>query len=71
MFYKNILIASPIFFYGLFSKFSGILIYHVLMYNAYNVVFTAMPIIWFATNDFEHTKDRLMNDPILYKYGPR
>jgi len=41
------------------------------MYNAYNVVFTAMPVIWFATNDFEHTKETLMNDPQLYKYGPR
>ena len=71
MLYKNILIASPIFFYGTISELSGTLVYHILMYNAYNIVFTAMPIIWFATNDFEHSKETLLNDPLLYKYGPR
>ena len=71
IFYKNILIAAPIFFYGFLSKFSGTLIYHVLMYMAYNTFFTALPVIWFATNDFEHTKERLLTDPELYKAGPR
>ena len=41
------------------------------MYNAYNIVFTALPVIWFATNDFEHSKHKLLNEPDLYKFGPR
>ena len=65
------MIASPIFFFGLLSQFSGTLIYHVLMYMAYNTLFTALPVIWFATNDFEHSKERLLSDPELYKFGPR
>ena len=38
---------------------------------AYNVAFTALPVIWFATSDFEHTKEVLLSEPELYKYGPR
>ena len=71
IFYKNILIASPIFFFGIISKFSGTLIYHMLMYNGFNTFFTALPVIWFATNDFEHSKQTLLTKPELYKYGPR
>ena len=71
IFYKNILVTAPIFFYGFLSKFSGTLIYHVLMYQAYNTVFSSLPVIWFATNDFEHSKERLLSDPEVYKPGPR
>ena len=71
VFYKNILEASPVFYFGIWSYFSGTFIYHMLMYNAYNPVFTAFPIIWFATMDFEHTKETLLTRPDLYKYGPR
>ena len=69
--YKNILIATPIFYFGFLSKFSGTLIYHTLMYQAYNTLFTSLPVIWFATNDFEHSKESLLTKPELYKYGPR
>ena len=71
VFYKNILEASPVFYFGIWSYFSGTFIYHMLMYNAYNPVFTAFPIIWFATMDFEHSKETLLSKPDLYKYGPR
>lgn len=71
IFYKNILETAPIFFFGIWSIFSGTPIYHLLLYNAFNPVFTSMPIIWFGTMDFEHTKEKLMSDPKLYKYGLR
>ena len=71
IFYKNILETAPIFFFGIWSIFSGTMIYHILMYNAFNPVFTATPIIWFATMDFEHPKEKLMSEPKLYKYGIR
>ena len=71
IFYKNILEASPIFYFGIWSVFSGTMIYHILLYNMFNPVFTAFPIIWYATMDFEHSKETLLNSPHLYKYGMR
>lgn len=43
----------------------------MILYNAFNPVFTSLPIIWFSTMDLEWSKERLMNDPKLYKYGLR
>ena len=40
MLYKNILIAMPIFYFGFFSKFSGLLIYNTFLYNNYNTLYT-------------------------------
>ena len=71
IFYKNILQTSPIFYFGIWSIFSGTMIYHLLLYNAFNVVFTSCPIIWFATMDYEHPKEKLLTEPKLYKYGIR
>lgn len=71
IFYKNILETAPIFFYGIWTIFSGTPIYHMILYNAFNPAFTSLPIIWFSTMDFEHTKEKLMSDPKLYKYGLR
>lgn len=71
IFYKNILETAPIFYFGIWSIFSGTMIYHLLMYNMFNPVFTSLPIVWFATQDFEHTKEKLNSDPQLYKYGIR
>ena len=71
IFYKNILETAPIFFYGIWTIFSGTPIYHVILYNAFNPAFTSLPIIWFSTMDLEHTKEKLMSDPKLYKYGLR
>lgn len=63
IFYKNILETAPIFYFGIWSIFSGTMIYHLLMYNMFNPVFTSLPIVWFATQDFEHTKEKLNSDP--------
>ena len=56
MFYKNIMLAVPVFMYGIYSVFSGTMIYSALLYSAYNTFYTAAPIIWFATEDFEYPK---------------
>ena len=61
----------PIFYFGFVSKFSGTLIYDTLMYQAYNTLYTSLPVIWFATNDIEYPKETLLSVPELYKYGPR
>jgi len=56
MFYKNVLYVMPIFMYGFLSRFSGTVIYDVYMYQLYNVIFTGLPIIWFAVFDWEFDK---------------
>ena len=71
IFYKNILETAPIFYFGMFSIFSGTMLYHLLLYNMFNPVFTSVPIVWFSTMDFEHSKEKLLSDPSLYKYGMR
>ena len=60
IFYKNILYTAPIFYFGIWSIFSGTLLYYLLMYQMYNPVFTALPIIWYATMDFEYPKEVLL-----------
>mgnify|MGYP000998507389 CR=1 FL=1 len=71
IFYKNILGTAPIFFFGIWSIFSGSVVYHLTLYNAFNPFFTSLPIIWLSTMDFEHPKEKLLSEPALYKYGIR
>ncbi len=71
IFYKNILISAPIFFFGIWSLFSGTMLYNLQLYNSFNPMFTSLPIIWFATMDLEVEKKELLSDPRLYKYGMR
>ena len=71
MFYKNIMETVPIFYYGFWSIMSGTMIYHLLMYAAFNTLFTAVPILWFSTIDMEYPKSKLMSEPDQYKYGSR
>lgn len=69
MFYKNVIYVLPIFYYGFFSKFSGSQIYDTYLYNFYGVLFTGMPICWYATFDQEYDKLRLLKDVKLYRIG--
>ena len=63
--------TAPIFYFGMWSIMSGSMIYHLLMYSAYNPVFTALPIIWYSTMDTEYPKSKLLSEPEEYKYGIR
>jgi len=69
MFYKNVLYVSPIWSYGLYSSLSSVLLYNTWLIAAYNVIYTSLPVIWFAVFDQEHSKSTFMNDPQLYKIG--
>lgn len=71
MFYKNVLYVFPFFYYGFLSWFSGINFYDNFMYQCYNVLFTGLPVVWYCTFDFEHTKEKFMSEPLLYKIGLR
>ena len=69
MFYKNLILVIPVWTFGCFSLFSGTYVYNNLFLNFYNVVFTALPIIWFGVFDWEHTKEDLMEHPKMYEIG--
>lgn len=69
MFYKNILETVPIFMYGWLSLFTGVVIYDYTLYVCFNTFFTCVPIIWYATFDFEYPKKVLKSRPLLYKIG--
>jgi len=51
MFYKNILMVMPLFWFGFWNAFSGQTLYENLLYQMYNLVFTALPIGCFAVLD--------------------
>ena len=57
MFYKNVLFVLVPFWFGIVSAFSGQSIYEQWIYQLYNIVFTAIPIMWYALFDFEFTKE--------------
>ena len=69
MFYKNVFEVMPIWMYGWLSTFSGTPIYATVLYQCYNTVFTAWPIIWFSTFDQEYPKHILLKRPKLYWIG--
>ena len=69
MFYKNILYVIPIWFFGFYSNMSQTMIYNLFFYNYYNFFFTSMPIIQFASFDWEHSKEDLLKNPKFYKIG--
>jgi magnesium-transporting ATPase (P-type) len=69
MFYKNTLFVFPIFWFGIFSVFSGTAIYETIMYQFYNIFFTSIPIMYFAIYDFEHEKKELLENPKHYSLG--
>ena len=56
----------PQFWFGIFSVFSGQSFYEQWIYQLYNLLFTSVPIIWFALNDLEKPKSELMEQPQLY-----
>lgn len=70
MFYKNILLVMPQFFYGFRNVFSGQTLFEQWIYQLYNILFTCFPIIWFALYDYEFPKSTLYENPHLYSIGP-
>ena len=69
MFYKNFMETIPLWVYGWLSLFSGTFFYNSILYACYNVVFTALPIVWFAVFDWEYNKRTLLKSPRLYHIG--
>ena len=79
-FYKNFLYVITQFYLGFSSAFSGQTFYDQFIYQLYNITMTSMPIMWFATFDFEYERGRegeeveegkkyFMRNPELFAIG--
>ena len=69
MFYKNNIFVMPMFWFGFASAFGGQTLYEPIMYQWYNMAFTAFPIMWFAMFDEEFTKRSFLHEPRHYWIG--
>ena len=69
MFYKNVLFVVVPFWFGIVSMFSGQSVYEQWIYQLYNIVFTAIPIMWYALFDYEFTKEEFKSEPGHYYLG--
>jgi len=69
MFYKNVIYVIPIWCFGVVSSFSATVVYNMWLYQLYNVVFTALPVIWFSVFDWEHDKQEFLDNYKFYRIG--
>ncbi|KAF0696732.1 Aste57867_12534 [Aphanomyces stellatus] len=67
MFYKNVLLVLPQFFFGCYCSFSGQSTYYDPLYQLFNVCFTALPIFLFSVVDEHVSADMSLQYPLLYK----
>jgi len=65
------MMTLPIFLYGLYSGFSdkSNLLYNETMYFYFDLIFTLLPVIIYAIQDLEFSKENLIKNPKLYQDG--
>eukprot|EP00743_Colponemidia_sp_Colp-15_P004663 GILK01005024.1.p1 GENE.GILK01005024.1~~GILK01005024.1.p1 ORF type:complete len:1174 (-),score=231.08 GILK01005024.1:215-3736(-) len=68
-FYKNITFVAPMFYFGVFSAFSGQPFYNAWVYQLYNILYTAMPIVIYSIFDRDIEYKTLESTPKLYEPG--
>ena len=51
------------------TAFSGQPLYESWLYQFYNIMFTAFPVMWFALFDSEYTREEILLLPKAYKIG--
>lgn len=71
MFYKNITLITPIFFYGYLSLFSGQRILLEILVALYNVCFTGLSIIVVGSIDQDLDKNLSTRYPHIYQLGQK
>lgn len=62
-FFKNWYHVSSVIVYGIFTYFSGVIIFDIYMYELFNVFFAAVPIIAYAVFDEEYTSKESFEMP--------
>jgi len=65
-FYKNIAFTLPQFYFSWFNGFSGQTLYDSWIITVYNMIFTALPVIFFAIFDKDINEEDLEKYPELY-----
>ena len=70
-FYKNVLLSMTQIYFGFYSGFSGTLFYDNLFGSSYNMVYTALPVMFAAVFDRYYTKEIARLCPELYANGPQ
>ena len=68
-FYKNFLFVIPQFILGFESLFGGQTIYDPWIYQLYNIVFAAFPIMWYGVYDKQVSDAKLTSNPKYYTQG--
>ncbi len=69
IFYKACLVAITMYYFGIFSGFSGTQFFNDPIYEVYNVIFTSMPIIFTAVLDQTLPRKILENAPLCYSFA--
>ena len=68
-FYKNVMLVTPLFWYGFLSQFSGQSLYNMWTAQLFNLFYASIPIMVFALWDKEFEFDELMSNPKHYQVG--
>jgi phospholipid-transporting ATPase len=68
-FYKNALFVLPQYWFGFYSAFSGQTLYEAFIYQLYNIMFSSVPIVWYAIFDYQYDKKTFLTNPKLYEIG--
>ena len=66
-FYKNVLVTIPLFYYGVFSAFSGQELYNMWSYQMFNIIFAAHPICLYSILDRELSYSKLESNPEYFE----
>ena len=66
IFYKTAFVVWALFFFGIYSQFSGQVFILDWAFQLHNVAYTALPIIVFAIFDFDLRQDTLQRHPHIY-----
>ncbi|CAD8170934.1 unnamed protein product [Paramecium octaurelia] len=72
-FYKNILVVLPQFWYGILSMYSAQSLYDTFIYQLFNILYGALPIMIYGVFDEEYNADQLTDNKIqnYYQQGPK
>ena len=71
IFYKASLVALAMYIFGFFSAFSGQQFIDDPIYELYNVVYTALPVLALSILDQPLPADTLQNNPLVYKLSKK
>lgn len=71
LYYKNVLLVVPQWYYGFYSLMSGQNFYFDLIYQFYNAAFTFLPCLFFAVLDQDVSSKIAEKYPQLYRDGPQ